>query len=69
MVQAGASMLDKVANSLILTEKKNKLIVVKGLENYMIVDTKDVLMICPRNEADFKNVITDLAVNELNRYQ
>ena len=69
MVQAGASMLDKVGNSLILTEKKDKLIVVKGLENYMVVDTNDVLMICPRNEADFKNVITDLAVNELNKYQ
>jgi hypothetical protein len=58
-----------VSDSLILTENKEKLIVVKGLSNYMVVDTGDVLMICPRNEADFKNVITDLAVNELNRYQ
>jgi mannose-1-phosphate guanylyltransferase len=69
MVQSGAAMLDNVSDSLILTENKEKLIVVKGLSNYMVVDTGDVLMICPRNEADFKNVITDLAVNELNRYQ
>ncbi|MBR4883309.1 MAG: mannose-1-phosphate guanylyltransferase [Bacteroidales bacterium] len=69
MVQSGAAMLDNVSESLILTENKEKLIVVKGLSNYMVVDTGDVLMICPRNEADFKNVITDLAVNELNRYQ
>ncbi len=69
MVQSGDAMLDNVADSLILTENKEKLVVVKGLNNYMVVDTPDVLMICPRNEVDFKNVITDLAVNELNRYQ
>ncbi|MBE6227179.1 MAG: mannose-1-phosphate guanylyltransferase [Bacteroidales bacterium] len=69
MVQAGAAMLDGVKESLIVTECKDKLVVVKGLENYMIVDTADVLMICPRNESDFKNVTTDLTVNELNKYQ
>ncbi len=69
MVKAGASMIDSVSNSLIVSEKPEKLVVVKGIDNYMIVDTDDVLMICPRNDADFKNIITDLAVNELNRYQ
>ena len=69
MVQAGAAMLDGVKESLIVTECKDKLVVAKGLENYMIVDTADVLMICPRNESDFKNVTTDLTVNELNKYQ
>lgn len=69
MIKATATMLDRVDDSLIVTENKEKLIVVKGLSNYMVVDTEDVLMICPRNDADFKNVITDLAVNELNKYQ
>ena len=35
----------------------------------MVVETDDVLMICPRDEVAFKNIITDLTVNELNRYQ
>lgn len=69
MVKAGDVMLDKVNDSLIVSENKNKLIVAKGLSNYMIVDTGDVLMICPRNDSDFKNIITDLAVHELNKYQ
>lgn len=69
MIKAGEAMLDGVSDSLIVSENREKLVVVKGLKDYMVVDTADVLMICPRNEVDFKNIITDLAVNELNRYQ
>ncbi len=68
MSKAGAVMLENVKDSLIMCENKEKLVVAKGLDNYMIVDTEDALMICPRTEKDFKNVLTDLAVNDLNRY-
>ena len=68
MNAAGAVLLDGVNNTMIMTENKEKLVVVKGLDNYMIVDTADALMICPRTEKDFKNVLTDLAVKDLNRY-
>jgi mannose-1-phosphate guanylyltransferase len=69
MIKADATMIDNVSESIIVCNKPGKLMVVKGLDNYMVIDTDDVLMICPRNEVAFKNVITDLAVNEMNKYQ
>lgn len=41
---------------------KKKLVAVKGLDNFMIVDTPDVLMICPRDSRDFKEVLSVLGM-------
>lgn len=41
---------------------KKKLVAVKGLDNFMIVDTPDVLMICPRDGRDFKEVLSILGM-------
>lgn len=65
----GDSLIDRTDNSIVVSKEKDKLVVVKGLSGFMVVETEDVLMICPRDEVAFKNIITDLAVNELNRYQ
>ena len=46
-----------------------KLIVINGLDNYMVINTNDVLMICPRDESKFKNVLTDLSLEDFNKYQ
>lgn len=69
MVQAADSMIDGVKDSIILSGERNKLVVVKGLENFMVVNTDDVLLICPKDPAVFKNVIADLAVNEHSDFQ
>lgn len=69
VVKAEHSLVERTESSLIFTTDKEKLMVVKGLDNYMIIDTPDALLVCPKNETDFKDVITDLAVNELNKYQ
>ena len=68
-VHASETMIDKVQDSIIFTTKEDKLMVVKGMENYMVIDTPDVLMICPRDEQRFKNVLTDLVVKEKGKYQ
>ena len=61
-------MIDSTSDCIIVSHEKNKLVVVKGLSNYMVVNTDDVLMICPREEGKFKEVIADLAVNDKSRY-
>lgn len=48
-VEAGEIVLSDVSNSLIKTTT-NKLMVISGLDNYLVVDTKDVLLICPRKD-------------------
>lgn len=69
LVRVEELMMDKMSNSIIMSTEKDKLITVKGLDNYMIVNTDDVLMICPRDEVRFKNILTDLTVNEKTKFQ
>ena len=45
-------------HTLVKEELPNKLLVVAGLDNYVVADTQDVLLICPKhNEAGVKQII------------
>ena len=68
LIKCPDSMIDSTTDSVIVSHEKDKLVVVKGLSNYLVVNTDDVLMICPREEGRFKEVIADLAVNDKSRY-
>lgn len=68
LVKCSDSMVDSTSGSVIISQEKDKLIVVKGMKDYLIVNTDDVLMICPRDDAKFKEIITDLAVNEKSKF-
>lgn len=52
MVDTQGVILDKVHNSSIAVSKKEKLVIIEGLDNYLIADTDDVLLICPRNNEE-----------------
>jgi mannose-1-phosphate guanylyltransferase len=59
-VKNAKTYLSDVSNTMINSENKNKLIVIKGLDNYLVVDAGDVLMICPRNdEGVIKQTVSD----------
>ena len=52
--------LRNVTNSVINSSSESKMLVVKDLNNYMVVDTDDVLMICPRDDENvIKQLVTD----------
>lgn len=55
--------LDNVTGSLVYADQKDKLIVAKGLENYIVVDTQDALLICPRDDLQFRQLFNDIAHN------
>ena len=62
-------MLYEVANSLVLSKDKDKLMVLRGLDNYLVVDTDNVLLICPKNEEEgFKQIIKDIDLKKDDRY-
>ena len=63
-VQAVHSILTRVGGSIIYEADPKKLVVVKGLDNYMVIDTGDALMICPRDDASVKETLVDLAVKD-----
>ena len=52
VVDASQAVLHKVSGSLVSVSNKDKLLVVEGLQRYLVVDTDDVLLICPRNKED-----------------
>jgi mannose-1-phosphate guanylyltransferase len=58
VVDATNTLLYEVSDSIVTTTNKRKLIVIKGLDNFLIADTGDVLLICPRNqEEQLKNIM------------
>lgn len=69
MMRTESALTGNISDNLIISEEKNKLIVVKNLSNFMIINTDDVLMICPREEAVFKSIISDVPLKDFNKYQ
>ncbi len=65
----GQCLLHDVGNSLIRTQTE-KLTVIRGLEDYIVIDEKDVLLIYPKSkEQDVKKVTETLkSVDELKNY-
>lgn len=68
LIECREKMIDTTRRCIVFSTEKNKLVVVKGLENYLVVNTDDVLMICPRDDSKFKEVIADLAVNDKSEF-
>ncbi len=61
-------ILHNTHNSLI-SLPKDKLAVINGLNDYIVIDTPDVLMICPRSEEQsIKGYIDDAKYNEGDKY-
>jgi mannose-1-phosphate guanylyltransferase len=58
LIDAAQALLHKTSNSTISVSDKRKLVVIEGLNHYLVVDTDDVLLICPRNdEEDLKQIM------------
>lgn len=69
LIQAKEVLLRGVTNSIVVSEGEKKLIVAAGLDDFMIINTKDVILICPRDESVYKSIMTDLPLNDLSKYQ
>lgn len=68
-VQAKHSLLEDTSGTIIQSTNPNKLVVVQGLKDYIVVDTQDVLLICARDkEQDIKRYTEELKKNKLNTY-
>lgn len=50
-------------------ERTKKLVAIRGLENYIVVDTDDVLMICPRDDKQMKEIIANIAMPDFEEYR
>lgn len=69
-IKASKSMVrEGSSNNIIYTKSKGKLVAISGLENYVIVDTDDILMICPRDDKKLKGITTNMAMPEFEDYR
>ena len=48
-------------NNMVSSSSSDRLVVLKGVDNLIVVDTKDVLLICDKNlEQEVKQIVTDI---------
>ena len=62
------SILGDVSGSIVISTDKKKLVIVKGLEDYMVVDSNNVLMVCPRQDDAVKEILVDLTAEDKGEY-
>ncbi len=55
--------------SIVVGKNKSKLIAIKGLEDYMVIDTEDVLLICPREEKSYRELLAELGISNFEEYK
>jgi mannose-1-phosphate guanylyltransferase len=53
LIDASQVSLHEVSSSIITVSDKRKLAVIEGLKHYLVVDTDDVLLICPRHSEEY----------------
>lgn len=65
----GKSFLKDNSNSIIYGSDPKKLVVARGLEGFMVIDTEDALLICPRDEATLKSTLSALKGPEYEEFK
>lgn len=60
---------DSSNNMMLCMDKKDKLFAVCGLDDYAIVDTEQVLLICPKDDRRFRDFMSNLAMPQFEKYR
>lgn len=63
------TMVFDTQNSLVLNQEEDKVVVVNGMQNLMVINTKDALLICELDrEQEVKNIVSELKNTFKDRY-
>lgn len=63
------ALIENTNGTLVVSQEKKKLIAIKGLEDYMVIDTPDALVICPKDDKKFKDFISGIAMPDYEKYR
>ncbi len=66
---SGEKLSDGNSRLLVYSKKKDKLIAISGLDNFMVIDTDDVLLICPKEDKKFKDFIAGIAMPDFEDFR
>ena len=62
-------LLKDCSDNIVYSTRDDKLLALRGMEDYIVIDTDDVLMICPRDEQKLKDFLSQLAMPEYEEYR
>ena len=65
----GKSLVKDCSNNILYSGGKKKITAIRGLDNYIVIDTQNALLICPRDENKFKEFLSELAMPEFSEYR
>ncbi len=68
-VSVEKALIEDTSDSLVVSQNREKLIAVKGLENFMVIDTPEALVICPKDDKEFKDFISGIAMPGYEKYR
>lgn len=68
-ISAGKVLSENTSDSLVIEPEKKKLIAISGLEDYIVIDTDDVLLICPKDDRKFKDFISQIGMPEYEKFR
>ena len=63
------TLLRESSNTVVTSPLKHKLLVVKGLDNFIVYDSEDILMICPRDEKSIADLLATITLPEYEKYR
>lgn len=64
------ALIEESRDIMVITaDRKKKMVAIKGLEDYMVIDTDDALVICPKDDKMFKDFISGIAMPEFEKYR
>lgn len=64
-----AYILKDSSKTLVLSENRGKFIALRGLEDFVVIDTDDVLLICPRNREALNDISAAIGFPEYEKYR
>ena len=68
-ISVDSTLLRGTSDCIIYSNSKRKLIAVSGLEHYAVIDTGDVLMICPRDDKHLKEITSNIGLPDYEEFR
>lgn len=65
----GKSIIKNVSKSIVACTDPKKLLAVCGLDDFMVIDTDKVLLVCPRDDRKLQEIISELALPQYSEFK
>ena len=63
----GSELFKNTTGTLVFSSRKDRIVAIKGLKDFIVIDGNEVLMICPRGEVN--DIIADLSRPEFEKFR